>query len=143
MCQGGPLSHIATQPHEYWPLMVGRPGGRQKLGYFVQKILLNKRFKSFIYFSASDWSNKIPISLFQKSKCRNSMISGFSKPWNPAFIHFIIPKYFKIIQEKSWGYLRTILFFISENLGNPFVDIFRKDGHRKTMKIRPRICWKS
>ena len=31
-------------------------------------ILFKNRFNSFIYFSASDWYNKIPISLFQTSK---------------------------------------------------------------------------
>ena len=51
-----------TQSCEYWPLMVGRPGGGQKMGHFYGKHYEIIGLKA-LYLSASDWFTKIPISL--------------------------------------------------------------------------------
>ena len=59
-----------------------KSNGPKTSGHFWAKyiiILFKNRFNSFIYFSASDWHNKNPISLFEKSKSPNSTISGFWK----------------------------------------------------------------
>ena len=47
--------------------------------------------------SASDWSNQIPISLFETSKLDMFMIYAFPKPWKPVFIHLLYP-----IWEPFW-----------------------------------------
>ena len=44
-------------------------------GHFIMNLYLNNIFNILIDFSASDWYNKIPISLFERPKTPNSMIS--------------------------------------------------------------------
>ena len=61
-------------------------------------------------FSASDWYNKIPTSLFWISKLDIFMIYGFSNPYKPVFTHFIIPKMLQLNQEKYGNILENIIF---------------------------------
>ena len=77
------------------------------------ELYLNNTFNGFIFFSASFWYNKILISLFQTSKPDIFMISGFSKPWSPVFIAFIIPKYFNKCQKVCGNIFKKIYFGIS------------------------------
>ena len=53
------------------------------------------------------------------------MISGFSKPWNPVFIHFIIPKNF-ITYKKITRTFEKHIIFISDNFGNPFLTFSKR-----------------
>jgi hypothetical protein len=41
------------------------------------------------------------------------MISGFSKPWSPVFLAFIIPKYFKKYGKVYGDIFKTYYFYIS------------------------------
>ena len=70
------------------------------------------------------------------------MISGFSKPWKPVFIHFIIPNASKNVRSMGTSQ-KHIIFGNLRIMKNQLFDIFRKDGHRNMMKIRPRISGKS
>ena len=77
------------------------------------------------------------------SKSRNSTISGFLKPWNPVFIRFILPKYFKKYMKNHGNILEKGYFpYLNFSEFQTF-DIFRKDGHRTMMKIRRRTSWTS
>ena len=55
-------------------------------GHFMVKLYLNCIFNGLIVFSASDWYNKSPISLFEISKLEIFMISGFPDLLLIAFI---------------------------------------------------------
>ena len=57
-------------------------------GHFIVNMYLNNTFNSFLHFSASDWYNKIPISLFQRPKTPNSKISWFLNP-SPQIQHYL------------------------------------------------------
>ena len=116
-----------------WVLAINGRAARRwtQNGQFLWKWLLTNKFKNFIYFSASDRFNKIPISLFQTSKRRNSMISGFSNPWNPVFIHLIILKILQNIQEDHGGILENIIFHIWELWKSKIVTFFEKTGTGK------------
>ena len=61
-------------------------------------------------FAASDWYHKIPISLFLLSELDIFMITGFSNPWKPVFIHFIQQKDFKKYKKHDGNILETYYF---------------------------------
>ena len=45
-------------------------------------------------YSASSWSNKISVLLYEGPKPPNSVISGFVDPWEPLFVDLNIPNSF-------------------------------------------------
>ena len=106
-------------------------------------------------FAASDWYNKIPVSLFQTSNSWLLMISGFVEPWKPVFTHFILPKCFrkyKKIMGTSW---ENIMFantdiknfekfqrYVYHFLRISFLNyIIRRWGSNKFPLIKSRKAW--
>ena len=77
---------------------------------FMVELYSNITFNGLIDFSAPDWCNKLPISLFLTSKLAMLMIYGFPKPWKPVFIYFIIPKIPHGILESIWEHPGTYYF---------------------------------
>ena len=91
------------------------------------------------------------------------MISGFSKPQNPRFIHFIIPKCFKQYKsdygeilaqydfrksrnQTNWDLLKVYVLFLDSPLCllemsgiSCFIKLY-EDGHREMMKIPVNKC---
>ena len=56
------------------------------------------------------------------------MIYGFSKPWNPVFIHFIIPKYFKKYKKHHGDILEKYYVHNSTFRKSKWLTIFEKTG---------------
>ena len=69
---------------------------------------------AYLIFSASDWYNQIPISLFETPKLDMLMIYGFPKPWNPVLIHFVIPKCFT--KYKLYGNILENIIFVNMDI---------------------------
>ena len=92
------------------------------------EMYLNNTLNSFVDFSASDWYNKIPISLFQKPKniiCMNLGFWDVSRPpptKNKTALHILgDTRTLKENQEQTLDQFSKKYFYRCRHVGNPDV----------------------
>ena len=99
-------------------------------GPFMVTMCVKCTFKSFIDFSASDWYNKVPISLFSTPETPKSMISGcLNASPSPKTNYFSLgtPGHLTKIKKKSWHIFAKNLFFV--NMGIQIFENVRQSMH--------------
>ena len=123
-------------------------------------VFLLLRFLSFFYgdfleiiglkapgnYSASIWSNIFSICLWESPKLFISMISAFLDVSRPPKTNYFYLWRHQDTQRKSKKSLEHFkdMIFVNLNISEIHIfDNFRKDGHRKMMKIRLIKSWNS
>ena len=90
--------------------MVGRAGGGQKLGRFYGKYHCIIGLKAPGNYSAPDWSNKIPILLFEKTKISNFHDFWIFEPVEPRIYSFYYTKILQTNRENMGTSWKHIIF---------------------------------